>query len=83
MSRCRYIGSRSSLVQALTAEDQLWHSALQPHFRRGIFEEQRTLADILAQGGERPVAGLAHDGAFGHAGSRRGSGEAARSEWPA
>ena len=41
-----------------------------------IFEEQRSFADVLAQGGERPVARLRHDGAFGDAGGRRGSSEA-------
>jgi hypothetical protein len=50
-------------------------SALQSNFGRGIFEEQRSLADVLAQGGKRPVAGLDQDGAFGDAGGG-GSGEA-------
>jgi hypothetical protein len=45
------------------------YPVLQPYFRRGIFQEERTLTDVLAQGGERPVAGLGHDGAFGHAGA--------------
>src|SRR5271155_3550156 len=47
-----------------------------PTFAAAFFQEERTLADVLAQGGQGAVAGLGHDGAFGHAGSGRDGGEA-------
>ena len=34
----------------------------QPQFRRRIFAEERAVADIAADHGQRAVAGLAHDG---------------------
>ena len=37
---------------------------LQPQLGGGIFAEQRAVADVAADHGERAVSGLAHDGEF-------------------
>jgi len=46
----------------------------------GVFEKQRSLPDVPADGGEAAVSGLVHDGAFGSAPERGGGARHQRSD---